>query len=193
MNILLIDNFDSFTYNIVDLLRSISGVKVVVVKNNEIRALDISIFDKIIISPGPDVPSSSSDLMYFLRKNYILKPILGICLGHQAIAELFGAQLKNFSSPLHGEQSLIEQNGSNRLFKNIPLQFKVGLYHSWYVSEENFPSTLRILAMSEHGIIMALRHKYLPIFGVQFHPESFMTEYGKKLISNFLFEVKALA
>jgi anthranilate synthase component 2 len=185
LNILLIDNYDSFTYNIVELLKQCKVTNVTVVKNDEITIEFASTFSHIILSPGPNIPSQSGQLLTIIKALYTTHPILGICLGHQAIAEVFGASLLNFNHPKHGVCATIETN-KDVLFENLPTTFKVGLYHSWYVSENNFPNELDIIAKSDDDIIMAIRHKQYNIRGVQFHPESYMTEFGKEMMLNWL-------
>jgi para-aminobenzoate synthetase component II len=186
LKILLIDNYDSFTYNIVELLRQVKNSELSIVKNDALREVNVQDFSHIIISPGPDLPEASGQLMEFIAAHYKAKPILGICLGHQAIAQFFGAKLKNFKSPFHGETATLIQRNTSSLLNKLPETFKVGLYHSWYVMDKDIPPTLSILAHSRDGIIMALQHINYPIFGVQFHPESYMTEHGLAIIENFL-------
>ena len=186
MRILFIDNYDSFTYNIVELLRSLKGVHFTLKKNDELRNIDIQDYDKVIISPGPDLPKAANDLMWFLD-NYLEQiPCLGICLGHQAIAEFYKGSLEQYGNPKHGEKTRVIIERSETIFANLPTSFEVGLYHSWYVNKDTLPAELLVTAKNQDGIIMALRHKSLPIFSVQFHPESFMSEFGKEILNNFL-------
>jgi len=182
MKVLVFDNYDSFTWNLIECLRLLK-VEFLVCKNDEDWPED---FDQVILSPGPDIPKASGRLMEFIGTYYKTKPILGVCLGHQAIAEFFGGTLINMPEPLHGEQSNLKLMEKAPLFQNVEPPISVGLYHSWRVSKKNFPNELSITAESEGGIIMALEHKSLPLFGVQFHPESYMTRQGQQIIENFI-------
>ena len=185
MRILFIDNYDSFTYNIVELLRKFD-VDLTIVKNDTLENIEIADFDKLIISPGPDLPSAANGLMAFLNKHLVHIPTLGICLGHQAIAKYFGGGLKQYKDPKHGEKCTLEIFEEGDLFKNMPKSFEVGLYHSWYVNEDELPKELAVTAKNQQGIIMAMQHKELPIYSVQFHPESYMSEYGFDILQNFI-------
>ena len=186
MKVLIIDNHDSFTYNLVQLVEQSGLCETVIVKNN-ITAYDCSGFDKILFSPGPGIPSEEKGLMKSLIAKYSgTKSILGICLGHQAIAEFFGAKL-SLINPFHGICEKINITDSQEyLFSGLPKTIKAGLYHSWSVDSENFPECFDITAISENGIVMAISHKTLDVKGLQFHPESIMTEYGKDIIINWL-------
>ena len=186
MRILFIDNYDSFTYNVVELLRQFD-VALTILKNDELDNVVIAKFDKLIISPGPDLPSAANGLMTFLNYHLEHIPTLGICLGHQAIAECFGAELQQYADPKHGEKCQLDILVEGTLFQNLPQHFEVGLYHSWYVSEQNLPTELFITAKNNEGIIMAMQHAILPIYAVQFHPESFMSEFGTEILHNFIF------
>ncbi len=184
--ILVIDNYDSFTFNLVHLLNE-TGHKATVWRNDKFALADINTFDKILLSPGPGIPSEAGLLLDIIRKYAPTKSILGICLGMQAIAEVFGAQLYNLSRPVHGRATSIEVlDKTENLFANCPVEFKVGRYHSWAVSNEDLPDKLKITAQDADGVIMALSHVSLNVKGVQFHPESVLTEHGKLLISNWL-------
>jgi anthranilate synthase component 2 len=187
MKVLLIDNYDSFTYNLVQLLEQSGCDEVTTVMNNRVY-IDASGFDKIIFSPGPGIPSEEAGLMRYLLKNYApAKSILGICLGHQCIAEFYGGGLMNMDKALHGikaEVNIIPD--SDHLFAGLPGTINGGLYHSWKVNRESFPDCLTITAISGDGIIMGLSHKNYDVKGLQFHPESVMTDYGKAIISNWL-------
>ncbi len=185
-NILLLDNNDSFTYNIVDLVRKIDNVNLKVVKTNSININDIKIFSKIIISPGPGLPDDFPNLFKILKTYAGKIPILGICLGHQTITSFFGAKLKRIVPVVHGQAHTINILKPSPLFRNIPLTFNVGLYHSWAVSDEMFPKDLLITAASKQNVIMAVQSKSKNIFGLQFHPESHLTEFGLQIISNFI-------
>jgi anthranilate synthase component 2 len=195
LRVLLIDNYDSFTYNIVALLQQLEVDDLTLRKNDEIEAAEASLYDAILLSPGPALPVASGNLLDIVRQLAPTHPILGICLGHQAIAEAFGGCLRNEALPYHGYQTSLRFVKPHHLFDglprdaedaNLPASFKVGLYHSWSVDETNLPEALEVTAYSTEGNIMAMRHKTYNVHGVQFHPESYMTEYGKELIWNFL-------
>ncbi len=185
MQILLIDNYDSFTYNIVHYLK-LNNAKVDVVTNDKIPFNKIKQYNKVVISPGPGLPKDAGDLMLFIEKYHQQTPILGICLGFQALVEYFGGTLINQKQVKHGvsENCFFENNST--LFKHTPCQYHVGLYHSWSANPNNFPNQLQITAQSKNNVIMAFEHQNLPIYGVQFHPESIITENGLKIIQNFL-------
>lgn len=185
MRILLLDNIDSFTYNIYHYLEAL-GAEVTVIDHTIIEPEVLQSFDGLVISPGPGLPKEAGKLMKILHKAVILKlPTLGVCLGMQAIAEYFGGQIYNQHEVKHGQFALMKHSGSSVLFRDMPEQFQVGLYHSWAVEKE-LPSVLVATAFSEDGVMMALEHRSLPIYGVQFHPESILSEYGKELFGSFL-------
>jgi anthranilate synthase component 2 len=185
VRILLLDNIDSFTYNIYHYLEAL-GAEVTVIDHTMIETEVLQSFDGLVISPGPGLPKEAGKLMEILHKAVTLKlPTLGVCLGMQAIAEYFGGTIFNQQEVKHGQQATITHANESKLFKGIPAQFHVGLYHSWAV-EEALPSVLVATAFSEDGIMMALEHGSLPVYGVQFHPESILSEYGKELFGNFL-------
>lgn len=186
MKILVFDNYDSFTYNLVHIIKELGYHHVEVHRNDKISLEQIEEFDKIILSPGPGVPSEAGLLLPLIRQYAPHKPILGICLGEQAIGECFGASLSNLEDVYHGiatEASIIE---TDYIFTDIPTTIKVGRYHSWIVSRENFPDSLIITATDSQGQIMALKHNKWDVHGLQFHPESVLTPMGKNIISNFL-------
>ncbi len=185
MKLLLIDNYDSFTYNIVELLRQSGYADFHLKKNDEISVRDAAMYDKIILSPGPATPSESGQMLEIIEALAPTHPILGICLGHQAIAQSFGAKLKNIEFPCHGFQTEIEVIAAHKLFGDHRT-FKVGLYHSWAVEDAGFPECLQITARSKENYIMSFKHQQYDVHGVQFHPESYMTEYGKEMLSAFL-------
>jgi len=186
MKILIVDNYDSFTYNLAQLVEQSGSNEIAIIKNDS-SDFDAAMFDKIIFSPGPGIPSEESGLMKtILKKHSTTKRILGICLGHQAIAEYYGAKLINLSHVFHGIKEKIKINDYANLFKGLPETINGGLYHSWGVSKENFPECLKITALSQEGIIMGVSHKKYDINGLQFHPESIMTEYGAAIIRNWL-------
>jgi anthranilate synthase component 2 len=185
VRILLLDNIDSFTYNIYHYLEAL-GAEVTVIDHTIIEPELLQSFDGLVISPGPGLPKEAGKLMEILHKAVTLKlPTLGVCLGMQAIAEYFGGRIYNQHKVKHGQFVMMKHTGSSVLFRDMPEQFQVGLYHSWAV-EEALPSVLVATAFSEDGVMMALEHRSLPVYGVQFHPESILSEYGKELFQNFL-------
>ncbi|MFG6428058.1 anthranilate synthase component II [Lepagella muris] len=185
MKLLILDNYDSFTYNIVHAVREL-GITPTVVRNDKITLPEIDEFDKIIISPGPGIPSEAGILPELLREYAGKKPILGVCLGHQAIGENFGATLENLDDVYHGVQTMTHVIADDYIVKGMGNDFPVGRYHSWIVSEKNLPESLVVTSVDDAGKIMSLRHKDFDIHGVQFHPESLLTPGGNKIISNFL-------
>lgn len=188
MQVFILDNYDSFTYNLVQLVEQIGVQKIVVQKNDELDFSKAKKFDKIILSPGAGLPMQAGDLMEFIKKFHATKSMLGVCLGHQAIAEFFGAKLYNLKQVKHGLAENVQiQNTENKLFAGLPENFAGGLYHSWAVSENNFPESLEITAKNLEGEIMAISHKKYDLHGIQFHPESIMTPLGKKIVENWLF------
>lgn len=187
MKILVFDNYDSFTYNLVHLVKKITNESVDVFRNDQISLEQIGEYDQIILSPGPGIPNEAGLLLPLLKNYAKHKSILGVCLGHQAIAESFGAELVNMETVFHGISSeIILEENPGFLFGGFPKSFSAGRYHSWIVNEKTLPKEMRITARDIDGRIMALQHESLHIAGVQFHPESIMTEHGELLISNFL-------
>lgn len=185
MKLLIIDNYDSFTYNIVHAAREL-GVEPAVARNDAIGVAEVGKYDKIIISPGPGVPAEAGIVDEVIRRYAAEKPILGVCLGHQAIGECFGAHLRNLSQVYHGLQSTATVLKPDYLFEGLAKEFKVGRYHSWVVDSAGLPDCLEVTAVSPDGEIMAMRHRDLDIRGVQFHPESILTPDGLTIISNWL-------
>jgi glutamine amidotransferase of anthranilate synthase or aminodeoxychorismate synthase len=184
--IVVIDNYDSFTYNLVHLLQEL-GQEYVVWRNDKFKLEDIEDFDKILLSPGPGIPEEAGLLLDVIRTYAPHKSILGICLGQQAIAEVFGGTLFNMEKPLHGVATNITVvDESEKLFQDFPKDSKIGRYHSWAVSQDTLPTCLKVTAIDENGIIMALTHTEYDVRGMQFHPESVLTTNGKKLIENWL-------
>ncbi len=185
--ILIIDNYDSFTYNLVHLVNEL-GLECEVWRNDQFKLEDVEQFDKIILSPGPGVPSEAGLLLDVIKTYASTKSIFGVCLGQQAIAEAFGGSLYNLSRPMHGISTPIKvTDADEQLFANLPGNISVGRYHSWVVSKQGLPDVLTITAIDEKDdSIMALRHKTLDVRGVQFHPESVLTEYGKEMLGNWL-------
>ncbi|MFA6718816.1 MAG: aminodeoxychorismate/anthranilate synthase component II [Prevotella sp.] len=185
MKVAIIDNYDSFTYNLAHLLKEL-GANVTVFRNDRFQMDELQSFDKIVLSPGPGIPTEAGQLMNVIRQYAGKKPILGVCLGHQAIAEVFGAKLTNLSDVYHGVATNITQVSTEPMFGSLPKSFLVGRYHSWVVSNELFPDYLEITAVSEEGHIMALRHKTYDIRGVQFHPESVLTPNGRDMLEQWV-------
>jgi anthranilate synthase component II len=187
MKIMVLDNYDSFTYNLVHILKELTGGPVDVYRNDEIGIDAAAGYDKIIISPGPGVPDEAGITKKLIGHVAPSKSILGVCLGCQAIAEVFGGSLINLDRVYHGVMTEINvTSNEDVLFHDIPAKFQAGRYHSWVVNEKDLPSDLRITARDDEGLIMALSHVEYDVKGVQFHPESVMTEYGKKILRNWL-------
>ncbi len=191
MKILIFDNYDSFTYNLVHVVEKLIHGKVDVYRNDKIPLEKIKEYDKIILSPGPGLPSESGLLLPLIREYASTKSMLGVCLGQQAIGEVFGGKLVNLSTVYHGVATKIIVNekrtiADNDVFGSLPNELEVGRYHSWIVDKENFPDVLEITAEDENGFIMALRHKTFDVQGVQFHPESVLTPMGEKIMQNWL-------
>ncbi|MBC7864304.1 MAG: aminodeoxychorismate/anthranilate synthase component II [Bacteroidia bacterium] len=186
MRILIFDNHDSFTYNLVHLVEKVSDAEFEVHRNDEISLEEIERFDKILLSPGPGLPKESGILCDVIKKYSATKSILGVCLGLQAIGENFGGKLMNLEKVFHGLATPIKIIAEDKLFSGIPKEFKAGRYHSWVIDKNNFPAELEITAVDEEGYIMAAKHKTFDVRGVQFHPESILSEYGEEIISNWL-------
>ena len=187
MNIIIIDNYDSFTYNLVHLVEEITGKNPEIIPNDRLEGQDFSRFDKIILSPGPGIPSEAGSLMDFIRNHTSGIPVLGVCLGQQAIAEVFGAKLKQLGSVAHGISSRLTELNDEKLYKNLEPPIQVGRYHSWVVDEVDLPEVIQITSRDDHGLIMSLKHAELPFTAVQFHPESILTPDGKTILSNWIF------
>jgi len=185
--ILIIDNYDSFTYNLVHLVNEI-GLQCEVWRNDKFNLDDVDAFSHIILSPGPGIPSEAGLLLDVIARYAPTKSIFGVCLGQQAIAEVFGGQLYNLSRPMHGIATPIKvTDADEKLFTGLPQSFKVGRYHSWVVDGKGLPDVLTVTAIDEQdNSIMALRHKHYDVRGVQFHPESVLTEHGRQLMQNWL-------
>jgi anthranilate synthase component 2 len=189
MKILVFDNYDSFTYNLVHLVVKILHQQVDVYRNDKIELANIKQYDKIILSPGPGIPEEAGLLLPLIAEYAATKSILGVCLGHQALGQVFGGKLTNLSTVYHGVATTINLCGkglTSRLFSGLPEKFEAGRYHSWIVSDENFPNELEITARDDHDYIMALQHKKYDIQGVQFHPESVLTPFGEQILKNWL-------
>ena len=186
-NIIVIDNYDSFTYNLVHYIEKITGKRVDVFRNDQISVDEVGNYDKILLSPGPGVPVEAGILLDVIRKHGPTKSILGVCLGHQAIGEAFGGTLTNLDKVYHGIASEIEVLTPNdSLYKGIPAKFNVGRYHSWVVAKENLPDCFTITSTDEKGLIMGISHKTYDVKGVQYHPESVLTEHGLTIMKNWL-------
>lgn len=186
MRILLVDNYDSFVYNLHHALRSVTDAEIVIKKNDAVSAVEAASFDKIILSPGPGIPSEAGNLLDIIRFCADKRPILGVCLGHQAIAEAFGGSLINLPHPYHGIKSDIQTDTESLLFRQAGNPMTVGRYHSWIINEDTLHKDFVVSARSEDGFIMAISHKYYPLFGVQFHPESILTPKGNILLDSWI-------
>ena len=181
MKIVIIDNYDSFTYNLSHLIKEI-GAEVTVIRNDQFTLNQLERFDKIVLSPGPGIPSEAGLLLDVIKTYKGRKPILGVCLGHQAIGEMFGGTLENLSDVFHAVATEGTQFSNAYICGSLPKRITVGRYHSWVVSRENFPTCLEVTAVSDEGQIMALKHKNYDIHGIQFHPESVLTAEGKTIL-----------
>lgn len=185
MNIVIIDNYDSFTYNLSHQLKAL-GAQVDVVRNDAFQMSRLEPYDKIVLSPGPGVPEEAGLLNDVIRRYAGRKPILGVCLGHQAIAEVFGGRLENLRTVYHGVQTPTHIINHDYLFEHLPETFEAGRYHSWVVSRSGLPDCLEVTAISDDGHIMALRHRTYDVRGIQFHPESILTPEGARILQNWL-------
>ena len=189
MRILVIDNYDSFTYNLVQYIRELINHPIEVFRNDQITLSEVDEYDCLILSPGPGLPKDAGILPEVIKKYFRHKPILGVCLGHQAIGECFGAQLENLKEVYHGVSTPINiTDRASVLWNNLPDTFEIGRYHSWVIRKDSLPEELICIATDEDGQIMALKHKRFPVWGVQFHPESILTPQGKNILENFLVE-----
>jgi len=187
LRVLLIDNYDSFTWNLVQILRESGLCDYRVVFNDEIGVDECRNFGKILISPGPGLPADAGITCEVIRHWAAEKSIFGVCLGHQAMGVVFGAKLKQLAHPMHGQKELVRvAKPVSKIFEGLPDTFQTGHYHSWIIDSENFPSDLKITALDNHGNIMAIEHRNLEVYGVQFHPESIMTEFGRQILLNWL-------
>ena len=187
MKILVLDNYDSFVYNLVQYIEEIMGEAVTVRRNDAISLAEVDAFDTIILSPGPGIPEEAGIMLDVIKTYASSKKIFGVCLGQQAIGEAFGASLTNLDFPYHGLETPIQITDSQDvIFKNMPSEINVGRYHSWVVAKENLPDCFHVSAVDKEGNIMALRHKMYDVSGVQFHPESIMTAHGKQMLRNVL-------
>ena len=185
LRVVVIDNYDSFTYNLVHLVRHL-GANVTVYRNDQFVLADLETFDKIILSPGPGIPAEAGLLLDVIRTYAGRKPILGVCLGHQAIGEVFGGSLTNLSDVFHGVATEGTQLQNDPIFAGLPRRIIMGRYHSWVVDRDTLPACLEVTAESDEGYVMALRHRDYDIHGIQFHPESVLTPQGGTIVSNWL-------
>lgn len=185
MKVAVIDNYDSFTYNLVHYLEDLN-VEVTVFRNDEFELLDIEKFEKILLSPGPGIPDEASLLKEVIKKYAPTKSILGVCLGLQAIGEIFGGKLSNLEKVYHGVATKIFIKEKDSIFNNLPNELYVGRYHSWVISNKNLPIDLIITSTDENGQIMSLKHSVYDVRGVQFHPESILTVHGKQILKNWI-------
>jgi len=187
MKIVVIDNYDSFTYNLVHAIKKISGLPVDVFRNDEIALEDLDQYDKIVLSPGPGIPVEAGLLLDIIRRYGSTKSMLGVCLGHQAIGEAFGGSLTNMNRVLHGIATPVSTTKvPTTLFAGLPETFSVGRYHSWIVNEADLPECLQVTSYDEKGMIMSMKHTTFDVEGVQFHPESVLTPLGEQMITNWL-------
>ena len=185
--IVLIDNYDSFTYNLVHLFYEVLGYEITVVKNDQVTVEEIGEYDKIILSPGPGIPDEAGITKAVIAEYAGKKPILGVCLGLQSIAEVFGAKLKNLPQVYHGIQTSIQMTeNTSILYNGIEEEIQVGRYHSWAIDETTVPENITVTSVDATGEIMSIEHSDYPVYGVQYHPESILTPLGKQIISNFL-------
>jgi len=185
LKVLIVDNFDSFTYNLKHYIEQFTNY-VIVLRSKEIDILNLNKYDKIILSPGPGLPFEHNILNKLLSIYHKKKSILGVCLGHQSIAHFFGADLINLDKVLHGTSTQITHYNNCRIFNQLPKNFHVGHYHSWAVSKDNFPDVLSITSENEEGIITSFKHKKYDLTGIQFHPESVLTDFGLDILKNWL-------
>jgi anthranilate synthase component 2 len=186
-SVLVIDNYDSFTYNLIQILEECGGCTLDIVRNDQLHFQSVREYQKVLISPGPGLPSEAGMMCEFIKKHAPSTSILGICLGFQAIAEVFGGMLINLPIVTHGLSKRVHiVEPVDYLFTGLPMSFNAGLYHSWIVAEDTLPNCLRVTAMSDDGLVMAISHTQFDVRGIQFHPESIMTEVGKKIIHNWL-------
>ena len=185
MKTVIIDNYDSFTYNLAHLVKEL-GAEVDVLRNDKFELEELAKYDKIILSPGPGIPEEAGLLLEVIRTYAGRKPILGVCLGEQAIGQAFGGKLTNLSEVFHGIQTDVKIENKDYIFSGLPTEIPVGRYHSWVVDTDGFPEKLVITAISSEGQIMALKHREYDVHGIQFHPESVLTPDGKQIVGNWL-------
>jgi anthranilate synthase component II len=187
MKILVLDNYDSFTYNLVHLLEKVCDFPIEIHRNDKIDLKKVGTYDKILLSPGPGLPNEAGVLLDVIKEYGATKDILGVCLGLQAIGEAYGGKLKNLESVYHGIATPVKIIKGDNLFKDCPKEFKAGRYHSWVVDTKDLPDCFEVTATDENGNIMAMKHRRHNVKGVQFHPESILSEYGEQIIKNWIF------
>lgn len=185
MKILVLDNYDSFVYNLVHIIREL-GYQPDVIRNDKITVDEVAKYDKILLSPGPGIPTEAGIMLDLIKRYAPEKSILGVCLGHQGIGEAFGSSLSNMDVVLHGFGITTNITSDDYIFENVPKSVKTGRYHSWVIDDKKLSDDLEVTALSEDNRIMALRHKTYDVRGVQFHPESILTEHGKQMVENWL-------
>ena len=186
MKILVLDNYDSFTYNLVHIIREL-GYDMDIFRNDKISLEGVQKYDKILLSPGPGIPDEAGIMKSLVKEYGPTKSILGVCLGHQGIAEVYGAELFNLPTVLHGVTSKVKVTmRSEKIFLELPERFEVTHYHSWAVVPSSISGSLDVTAINDDGLVMAIAHRRFDVRGVQFHPESIMTQYGKEIINNWL-------
>jgi anthranilate synthase component 2 len=185
MKILMLDNYDSFTYNLVHIFEAL-GAEVDVFRNDKITLEEVDAYEQIVLSPGPGLPQEAGILIPLIQRYAATKKILGVCLGHQAIGEVFGGTLVNMNQVVHGKAKATHVIANDLVFKDLPLQFETGRYHSWVIDKPTIKDPIEITAIDEDGFVMAIQHKNYDVHGVQFHPESVMTPLGKKMMENWL-------
>ena len=186
LKLIIIDNYDSFTYNLVQLVEQAGVTDYIIVKNDELDKINPNDFNRVLISPGPGIAREAGQLMWFLNRFYKTRPILGICLGHEAIAETFGAKLIPMNKPFHGIKNKATILINDKIFNGLPITFNIGHYHSWNIDEQTIPDEIEIILKDEDNLNMAIRHRKYNLVGLQFHPESIMTDYGLEIIKNWL-------
>ncbi|MEO9571292.1 MAG: aminodeoxychorismate/anthranilate synthase component II [Polaribacter sp.] len=187
MKILILDNYDSFTYNLVHMVEKITGKFPAVFRNDEISIADVGNYDMIMLSPGPGIPDEAGILKEVIKTYAGIKPIFGVCLGLQAITEIFGGTIINLDEVFHGVATEMKVTDANAtIFKDVPETFLAARYHSWAATDEGFPEEIEVTARDEDGLIQAIEHKIFPISAVQFHPESILTDVGEQLVTNFI-------
>jgi len=187
MKILVLDNYDSFTYNLVQYIERVLKSPVDVFRNDQIALEEVGHYDKVLISPGPGIPTEAGITLELIRRYGPTKSILGVCLGHQAIAEAYGGRIRNLSKVYHGVSGEMQQLvDDDYLFEGVPEAFDAGRYHSWVVEGDSLPADLEVTVKNDEELVMALRHRVHDVRGVQFHPESVLTEYGGRMILNWI-------